>query len=221
MEPTTRVAKVLNKPNDAPVVRHGTVESVDGDTLQVLIDNTASPITCARACVCVQGDRVVVVGKDAIATVGANYGGGGGISILDVYPIGSIYMSVNSTDPGVLFGGTWQRIQDTFLLAAGSTYSAGDTGGDAEVTLTAAQSGIPAHTHSFTQPTVEIYGTTDTASGSARSRYHPVKTSGSTTYNMSVSGGAVGAVTGGAADASAAHNNMPPYLVVYVWQRTA
>ena len=77
MEPTTRVAKVLNKPNDAPVVRHGTVESVDGDTLQVLIDNTASPITCARACVCVQGDRVVVVGKDAIATVGANYGGGG------------------------------------------------------------------------------------------------------------------------------------------------
>lgn len=81
MEPTTRVAKVINKPNDAPTVRHGTVESVDGDTLQVLIDNTASPITCARACVCVQGDRVVVVGKDAIATVGANYGGGGSGSI--------------------------------------------------------------------------------------------------------------------------------------------
>ena len=51
MEPKTRVAKVINRPNDAPVVRHGTVESVDGDTLQVLIDNTASPITCARACV--------------------------------------------------------------------------------------------------------------------------------------------------------------------------
>ena len=81
MEPKTRVAKVINKPNDAPVVRHGTVERVDGDTLQVLIDNTASPITCARACVCVQGDRVVVVGKDAIATVGANYGGGGSGSI--------------------------------------------------------------------------------------------------------------------------------------------
>lgn len=81
MEPKTRVAKVINKPNDAPVVRHGTVESVDGDTIQVLIDNTASPITCARACVCVQGDRVVVVGKDAIATVGANYGGGGSGSI--------------------------------------------------------------------------------------------------------------------------------------------
>lgn len=77
MEPKTRVAKIINKTDKAPTVRHGTVERVDGDTVQVLIDNTASPITCARACVCVQGDRVVVVGKDAIATVGANYGGGG------------------------------------------------------------------------------------------------------------------------------------------------
>lgn len=81
MEPKTRVAKVINKADKTTTVRHGTVERVDGDTLQVLIDNTASPITCARACVCVQGDRVVVVGKDAIATVGANYGSGGSGSI--------------------------------------------------------------------------------------------------------------------------------------------
>ena len=52
-----------------------------------------------------------------------------------VYPVGSIYMSVNSTSPASLFGGTWTRIQDTFLLAAGSTYSAGNTGGNASYKL--------------------------------------------------------------------------------------
>lgn len=45
------------------------------------------------------------------------------------YPVGSIYMSVNSSNPGTLFGGTWQRIQDRFLLACGSTYANGATGG--------------------------------------------------------------------------------------------
>jgi len=64
-----------------------------------------------------------------------------------VYPVGSIYMSVNSTDPGTLFGGTWQRLKDRFLLAAGDTYAAGATGGEASHTLTAAESGVPAHAH--------------------------------------------------------------------------
>lgn len=48
--------------------------------------------------------------------------------VLQTYPIGSIYMSVNSTDPGTLFGGTWTRIQGRFLLAAGDGYAAGSTG---------------------------------------------------------------------------------------------
>ena len=64
-----------------------------------------------------------------------------------VYPVGSIYMSVNSTDPGTLFGGTWQRLKDRFLLAAGDSYAAGAAGGEASHTLTAAESGVPAHAH--------------------------------------------------------------------------
>ena len=44
-------------------------------------------------------------------------------SSIDAYPVGSIYMSVNSTSPATLFGGTWQRIQDRFLLCAGVTYA--------------------------------------------------------------------------------------------------
>ena len=71
----------------------------------------------------------------------------GAIDFSKIYPVGSIYMSTSSTDPKNLFGGTWERIQDRFLLCAGSSYSAGSTGGSASVTLTSSQ--IPGHTHSF------------------------------------------------------------------------
>ena len=40
------------------------------------------------------------------------------------YPVGSIYLSLNSTSPASLFGGTWKQIKDRFLLAAGDTYAA-------------------------------------------------------------------------------------------------
>lgn len=180
-------------------------------------------------------------------------GGGGGPTFDQIYPVGSIYMSVNNVDPGTLFGGSWQPIEDTFLLAAGTNHAAGSTGGEETVTLTAAQSGLPAHTHGFTQPTVNggaengaITGGTHGHTANYRSVYNGssnysavtgsggtatttgaiVNTSGSHTHNLpahthSVSGGAVGAVTGGAKAASSAHNNMPPFLAVYVWQRTA
>ena len=64
----------------------------------------------------------------------------GGVSISSVYPIGSIYMSVNPTDPSTLFGGSWEQIQDRFLLASGSSYGAGTTGGSAD-------SVVVSHTH--------------------------------------------------------------------------
>lgn len=56
-----------------------------------------------------------------------------------IYPVGSIYMSVNSTSPATLFGGTWSQLKDRFLLGAGDTYSNGATGGVATVTLTTSQ----------------------------------------------------------------------------------
>ena len=62
-----------------------------------------------------------------------------------IYPVGSIYMSINSTNPSTLFGGEWEQIEDTFLLACGTSYSNGATGGSATVTLTENQ--MPSHTH--------------------------------------------------------------------------
>lgn len=65
-----------------------------------------------------------------------------------VYPVGAIYMSMNATDPGTLFGGTWERINDKFLLGVGDTYKkAGAYGGEATHTLTAAE--MPSHSHTF------------------------------------------------------------------------
>lgn len=121
-----------------------------------------------------------------------------------VYPVGSIYMSVNSTSPATLFGGTWQAIKGKFLLGANSsTYKAGRTGGEAAHTLT--ESEMPNHKHSIWFPN-------DGGEQSAEIGY-PEAGSKNTYYaEASKTSG-----TGG----GAAHNNMPPYLAVYIWKRTA
>ena len=64
-----------------------------------------------------------------------------------IYPVGSIYMSVNNVSPSTLFGGTWVQIQDKFLLASGSNHTNGNTGGSDTHTLNANE--LPAHTHTI------------------------------------------------------------------------
>lgn len=59
--------------------------------------------------------------------------------VLNAYPVGSIYMSVNSTNPGELFGGTWEQIQGRFLLGQGSGYSVGAMGGEANHALSVSE----------------------------------------------------------------------------------
>lgn len=62
-----------------------------------------------------------------------------------LYPVGSVYISFDSTDPSTIFGGTWERLKDRFLLASGDAYAPNTTGGSATKTLTT--SNLPAHTH--------------------------------------------------------------------------
>lgn len=150
----------------------------------------------------------------------------------DIYPVGSIYMSVNSTNPATVFGGTWQRITGRFLLAAtdggssGASQAAGNTGGAATVTLTAAQSGLPSHTHGIGSGQAFIrYNHTATgqgvqersvASGASGNYKAPVVNSSSVDFSYVLT-----TASEGGDNASSAHNNMPPYLAVYVWKRTA
>ena len=208
--------------------------------------------------------------KDLVTKEYVDNATGSSVTFDTIYPIGSIYMSVNNTDPGTLFAGTtWTRIQDTFLLAAGSTYTAGSTGGSATVTLTSAQSGVPAHNHGSSGLSVGGGATTNAgtntdgswailnaalgartgSTGTFGNASNTVLSSSGTTrykisnnnYTTSLSNmndkltynghthklvdhshtvsGSVANNT--AADASAAHDNMPPYLTVYMWQRTS
>lgn len=117
------------------------------------------------------------------------------------YPVGAIYLSVTDVNPASLFGGTWERIGGRFLLGADGTYAAGSTGGEAAHQLTTSE--MPSHNH-----TLDNYNTT-----------------GGTTSSMTVqandkkgySGNVNTLYTGG----NKAHNNMPPYLAVYMWKRVS
>ena len=123
-------------------------------------------------------------------------------------PIGSIYISVNSTNPSTYFGGTWQQIKDRFLLACGSTYANGSTGGEASHTLTTNE--IPSHTHSI----YAGYGDIDSPSVSSDAYRYQY-------WGGNARGWKTGNLGAGATGGGKAHNNMPPYLAVYVWKRVS
>lgn len=136
------------------------------------------------------------------------------VSLLDfIYPVGSIYMSVNAANPGDLIGGTWERIQDRFLLSAGNTYAAGNTGGSAKATL-------PSHTHTFGSGGYQMWGvkigTGSTEPGnpiSGDKKYYAAAKGDSTSNYKWIES----VDSKGVSDVSQA--NMPPYLAVYVWKR--
>lgn len=123
------------------------------------------------------------------------------------YPIGSIYMSTDTTNPQSRFTGTyWLPIYNRFLLGAGDTYKAGTMGGEATHTLT--RSEIPSHYH-------DEYLGNDGGSDSAPSGYSGWP---NIAYISNKTWWATGSKTS-AAGGDGAHNNMPPYLAVYMWRR--
>lgn len=128
-----------------------------------------------------------------------------------IYPVGAIYMSMSSTSPNDLFGGTWERILGRFLLAAhdGGGYYGGTVGGEATHTLTQAE--MPAHYHTsngvaFLNPSQD-----------AANAYTAMR---GTNYTNLTPGGGELPETGNAGGGQP-HNNMPPYLAVYMWKRIA
>lgn len=120
-------------------------------------------------------------------------------SLLDfIYPVGSVYISYSHVNPGELFGGTWVRMTGGFLWASQEGDTIGQTGGAREVALTIDQ--IPAHSH-----------------GSVYSQ-HATGKKDKAWYSTAGSSVAYGEVSTGG---GAAHNNMPPYIQVSIWRRTA
>lgn len=122
-----------------------------------------------------------------------------------IYPVGSIYLSVDSTSPESIFGGTWEPIPTgKMLLSAGDGYAVESTGGEAEHTLTVDE--LPSHSHDMIIKNTNENGRTDEAnnSGSGSSGFENFAT-----WHTKTTGG------------GKAHNNLPPYLAVYMWKRIA
>lgn len=134
------------------------------------------------------------------------------VNLLSAYPVGSIYISYSSTSPATLFGGSWTQLTaGRFLVAAGTGYTLTSTGGEATVTLTESQ--MPAHRH------LEYIE----SDGAAR----PINSSyglGSSSYGYNLKGSGNSSASGMLTEStggSAAHNNLPPYMAVNMWRRTA
>lgn len=157
-----------------------------------------------------------------------------------VYPVGSIYMSVNSANPGSLFGGTWEKLEDRFLLGASSTYPVGEKKGSATHTLI--ESEMPkhthtqvAHTHSTHDGNFFLTSKDNIATNTTKRKIpatdsngwcfvHDVTTNPSGIGENQKNGKAQKTVTDTVAKnnytgGGQPHNNMPPYLSVYMWKR--
>ena len=126
-----------------------------------------------------------------------------------IYPVGSIYLAYNHVNPGTLFGGTWTRIQNAFLWASTASDTIGVTGGEETHTLTVSE--MPKHKHN-----VGAYKSTD-GNGATIDAYTALVSSsnGSDTTNKYYTSSTL------AAGSSQPHNNMPPYIQVSIWRRTA
>lgn len=142
-------------------------------------------------------------GHSNTSNIGGPYAPAG--TLESAFPAGSIYFNAtDNTNPNVLFGfGTWTAIGvGQMLLSAGTGYTAGSMGGEATHTLVTGE--MPAHTHSTLLQEVSWVDHANGGAGAdaAGTDVGPTQSTGS---------------TGG----GAAHNNMPPYLAVYIWQRVA
>lgn len=145
-----------------------------------------------------------------------------------VYPVGSVYISFIYNSPANFIGGTWEQLADAFLYAA--TSNIGVRGGEASHQLTVNE--LPSHQHGIPQ----LEGNTNTAGehshkyGSSSDLAAPGGNHGTafqaSGYDTSASGShqhtfKTNTSNTGYTGATSAHNNMPPYIMVYMWRRIA
>ena len=149
-------------------------------------------------------------------------------AIVGAYPVGSIYMNAaNATNPATLLGfGTWTALgAGRMLMGTGGAFGIGTTGGSNDAV-------VPSHSHSAsTSVSVSvsdpghIHTTFGYGSGNSATYGNGGgvgQTNNSTAAAVTgVSASATGSTTVSAAGVSATNANLPPYLVVYMWQRTA
>ena len=238
-------------PPETKLYIQNSASSIDNQTVIRVNDSITLPLPID------QGGTGGTTKSDALANLGLDY-----ISILQaVYPIGSIYISTVSTNPSTLFGfGTWKKIEGRFLVGDGSnnaqnqyeklTVTLGDTGGEKNHVLNAAETALKNHSHGYAKPKASTEGhkltvaempshehaiterySSGTTSGWAyiteNGKNHTsgariASAGGSTAHSHNISTTTTATVSNPTnTNATNAHNNLPPYLVVNMWQRTA
>ena len=133
--------------------------------------------------------------------------------MLTLYPVGAVYISANSTSPASLFGGTWESIGGRFLLAADSTYTAGSTGGEATHKLTVSE--MPSHQHigvKVAKNYLTAWATENAGSSNGFELSSLFKSGLEDNLNK---------FSGDYSGGDQPHNNLPPYLAVYMWERVS
>lgn len=181
--------------NDLSTVFRGTVEGLEGS-----VSDLESGLDSAQTNVTTLTQALALLNTTKLAKS----------EVLNaVFPVGSLYLSVNDTSPATLFGGTWEAMGGRFLLGADATYPAGSTGGEASHTLTTNE--MPRHTH--TTAVEYNAGTSSIEAWSLLIKQGSWETPSTTVTNGSANNQFVGG--------SQPHNNLPPYLAVYIWKRTA
>ena len=149
------------------------------------------------------------------------------ITVLDMYPVGSVYITTNRDfDPNNSWGGTWTKIENRFLLGSGNK-AVGTQGGEETVRLTETQ--VPRHTH--TRGTMNITGGHSGVESSGTEAWgafyldsvRAIGSGDSDWDNPRILFDAARSWTGetSAFGGGQAHNNMPPYQVVVIWNRVA
>lgn len=201
--------------NDFSCISGGYAEAEEGKITFTVVDKPAANIT-----VRVKGTQVITTEetqsdeinnqKSTITDLQSKLA-----KITDkIYPVGSIYISVNSTSPADLFGGTWERLKKVFLFAADDDqYTVGSSGGEETHTLTVDE--MPSHRHSSSS--YQNGYPTNYTNADTYVTWANTGTPNNNNVNTDQSGPVRTSYVGG----SKSHNNMPPYVTAYMWKRVA
>lgn len=140
------------------------------------------------------------------------------------FPVGSIYLSLNNTNPSTYFGGTWEQIQDRFLVGAGNNYAVNSTGGS------------KTHSHKYG---FQYGGYYADIMLEANNDAGLLNYSSSNSFSVTGGGTGIGGISHGvnsnnttaSKEVNAAHYRMiaqseyvstlPPYIAVYIWRRVS
>lgn len=172
-----------------------------------------------------------------------------GINLVDlIRPVGSLYWSKTNTNPSTIYPGTtWEAVKDKFIVAAGTTYKAGTSYGQATHTHTSAAhthtvashthttgnhtltiAEMPSHNHGLNEPfykfaelNLGLVGQVYKGEKRQDNTWYSEKTGGGQAHNHGNTGGTSLTTNSTTPGNTGSASNIPPSIAMYCWIRTA